>query len=239
MHRRDPVHFSEIRSRRSARRIRFALAIGLGLCLAAASRAQAPSVASLLDAAEQAERRGQLIYPAEGSAMSLYHEVLYYEPDNEHAVEGLTRLAEHYLEQAQTALDAGNLLKADTLVSQARMIFPEYPAVASLARQIERVENAEHHRQTLNWRQVADRSSALTPTLVRLGDQAKRGDCRVTINVSNDAEGRWVYQQMNRSTADGRLRAEVKIASPAAVDILCFRDDAEDDSEEVGTDRAP
>jgi len=237
MHRREPVHFSENPSRWSARRITLALVIGL--CLAAAGRAQAPSVGSLLDAAEQAERRGQLIYPAEGSAMSLYHEVLYYEPDNEHAVEGLTRLAEHYLEQAQAALDGGNLLKADTLVSQARMIFPEYPAVASLARQIDRVENAERHRQTLDWRQVADHSSALTPTLLRLGDRAKSGDCRVTINVSNDAEGRWIYQQMNRSTADGRLRAEVKIASPAAVDILCFKDDPKDDAQDAGTDSAP
>jgi len=199
-------------------------------CLVGTIRAQAPSVESLIDAAEQAERRGQLIYPAEGSAMSLYHEVLYYEPDNEFALEGLTRLAEHYLEQAQAALESGNLLKADTLVSQARMIYPEYPAVATLDRQIELMETAERHRQTLDWRQVADRSAALNPTLLRLGDIAKGGDCRVTINVSNDAEGRWIYQQMNRSSAAGRLRAEVKIASPAAVDIICFRDSGTDDS---------
>lgn len=231
MHHREPVHFSRNLSRRTAfvRQITVELGLALTIALAVTARAQEPSVASLLDAAEQAERQGRYIYPAQDSAMSLYYEVLYHEPDNGFAIEGLTRLAEHYLEQAQMALDAGNLLKADTLVSQARMIYPEYPAVAALDRQIERLETAERHRQTLDWRQVADRNSTLAPTLIRLGDRAKAGDCRVTISVSSDADGRWIYQQMNRSTGDGRLRAEVKIASPAAVDILCFREDEADD----------
>ena len=96
------------------------------------------------------------------------------------------------------------------------MVYPEYPAVAAMSHQIHLVETADHHRQTLNWQQVADRSASLTPTLLRLGEKAKSGDCRVTINVSNDAEGRWIYQQMNRAPAEGRLRAEVKIGSPAA-----------------------
>lgn len=230
MPRREPVHSSEnlCRWTRFSRQVAAPVIVGLILSHSVSGQAQAPSVTALIDEAEQAERRGQLIYPAQESAMSLYHEVLYQDPENELALEGLTRLAEHYLEQAQAALDAGNLLKADTLVSQARMIYPEYPAVAALAHQIHLVETAERHRQTLNWRQVADRSSALTPTLIRLGDLAKGGDCRVTINVSNDAEGRWIYQQMNRSTVAGRMRAQVKIASPAAVDILCFQEDGAD-----------
>jgi hypothetical protein len=179
-------------------------------------------IAELLDAAEAAERDDHLIYPAKGSAMSLYHEVLFLDPDNAYAVEGLTRLAEQHLEAAQAALDRNQLLKADSLVSKARMIYPEYPAVAAMQRKIDLLENASRTRVTLDWRLVADRSPALTGDLERLGGLAKAGDCRVTINVSNDAEGRWIYRTMNQAAGDGRLRAEVKIASPAAVEVVCF-----------------
>jgi len=203
------------------------LGIALCACLSPnAALAGTTEIDALLDAAEAAERQDHLIYPSRGSAMSIYHDVLFEDPDNEHALAGLTRLAEHFLVQAQTALDADQLLKADAMVSKARMIYPEYPPVATMAHQIALVESAERTRETLDWRLVAERSATLSPKLERLGQIAKEGDCRVTINVSNDAEGRWVFQQMNAARGDNRVRAQVKIASPAAVDILCFEDPA-------------
>jgi hypothetical protein len=183
----------------------------------------ASRVGELLDEAEAAERQGHLIYPASGSAMSLYHEILFVDPENAFALEGLTRLAEHYLEQAQEALNAKALIKADSLVSKARMIYPEYPGVAMLDRQIELLERAETTRRTLDWRLVADRDTALERELTRLGATAKRDHCRVTIQVSHDAEGRWVYRALNRAPGP-RLSAELKIASPAAVEMVCFDD---------------
>lgn len=226
MHRRELVHFSEkLRHLRPIRRCAgYLAAVILGTAAAAAAPAasEGPSVTALLDAAEAAERANHLIYPARGSAMSLYHEVLFTAPGNEHAMAGLTRLAEHHLELAQIALDQGQLLKADAMVSKARMIYPQYPAIDAMSHQIELLENASRTRETLDWRLVASRSGDLKPQLYRLGGIAKTGDCRVTINVSNDAEGRWVFQQMNAADGEHRVRARVKIASPAAVDILCF-----------------
>ena len=189
----------------------------------------ATGIEQMLDAAEAAEREEHLIYPSRGSAMSIYHDVLFEDPDNEHALAGLTRLAEHFLVEAQAALDKDQLLKADSMVSKARMIYPDYPPVETMAHQIALVETADRTRETLDWRQVADRSAALTPKLKRLGAIAKEGNCRVTINVSNDAEGRWVFQQMNAAPGEARVRARVKIASPAAVDILCFAEAASAD----------
>lgn len=239
------MHFSEkIRSGRpfarksaqthqTAAKIRLTgqLAIALLLCVplvAAAGEvaveADPPGVEAMLDAAEAAERQDHLIYPARGSAMSIYHDVLFYQPDNEHALAGLARLAEHFLVQAQTALDQDQLLKAESMVSKARMIYPDYPPVATMARQIDLVASAERTRETLDWRLVSERSPTLTPKLKRLGSIAKTGNCRVTINVSNDAEGRWVFQQLNAAPGERRVRAQVKIASPAAIDILCFEE---------------
>ena len=237
MHRRELVHFREIlctpgpsidllMRRLPAARLAQALLLwttALAAMPVPASEAD-PETVDLLDAAEAAERAGQLIYPSRGSAMSLYHEVLYLDPENGDAILGLTRLAELHLEQAQSALDKGQFLKADSMVSKARMIYPDYPAVATMRRQIALLENAERTRRTLDWRLVAERSPSLNGTLRSLGSTAKSGDCRVTISVSNDAEGRWIYQRMNAAEGPERLRAEVKIASPAAVDILCFQD---------------
>ena len=252
MHRRELVHFSE--NNRTARLLArnfpgrtrtacrlatapllLALILGFAPALVAepagtgSAASRSTEIDALLDAAEAAERQEHPIYPARGSAMSIYHDVLFKDPDNVHALAGLTRLAEHFLVQAQTALDKNQLLKADSMVSKARMIYPEYPPVATMAHQIALVEAAERTRETLDWRLVAARSQTLTPKLQRLGRIAKAGDCRVTINVSNDAEGRWVFQQLNSAKGDTRVRAQVKIASPAAVDILCFEDSASAD----------
>ena len=249
MHRRELVHFSEkicsprpiarksanLMLRAARTRLAGPLAFALLLCLplfvtdgraeaAGGSGVDPADIEAMLDAAEGAERQDHLIYPARGSAMSIYHDVLFYDPENEYALAGLARLAEHFLVQAQTALDYDQLLKADSMVSKARMIYPDYPPVATMAHQIALVESAERTRETLDWRLVADRSQTLAPKLKRLGQIAKAGNCRVTINVSNDAEGRWVFQQLNAAEGDGRVRAQVKITSPAAVDILCFED---------------
>ena len=258
MHRRELVHFSENNrsprpitrnfpnrgenpGRRAFQATVLALSLLIGLHAAngladtaelsagAAAAADDAAVNEMLDAAEAAERQQHLIYPSSGSAMSIYHDVLFEDPDNEHALAGLTRLAEHFLVQAQTALDRDQLLKADSMVSKARMIYPDYPPVETMAHQIALVESADRTRETLDWRLVAERSSDLTAKLKRLGTIAKEGNCRVTINVSNDAEGRWVFQQMNAAPGDARVRAQVKIASPAAVDILCFEQTASAD----------
>jgi rubrerythrin len=201
MHSREPVHFSEIRS--SMRLPRNWLAGAFLIWAIAAQGAEAPEVAALLDAAEAAERQSHLIYPAKGSAMSLYH--------------------------AEEALASEQFLKADSMVSKARMIYPDYPAVTTMQRKIELLESASRTRITLDWRLVAERSNALTADLEKLGRRAKSGDCRVSINVSNDSEGRWIYRKMNGAQGERRLKAEVKIASPAAVEIVCF-DTASDDA---------
>ena len=186
--------------------------------------ALANSPAKLLDAAEAAEREGHLVYPASGSAMSIYHEVLTLEADNEHAIAGLSRIAEDFLEQAQAAMNRHALLKADALISRARMVYPDYPGLPAISAQLERLEQATRTFETLDWRKVAARDATLSPQLARLADVARAGDCRVTIQVSNDAEGRWVYQQLNGAPGTGRIRAGIEIASPAAIEILCFAD---------------
>ena len=182
------------------------------------------NVARLLDAAEAAERIEHLIYPARDSAMSLYHEVIFLDPTNADAQIGLARLCENFLEAAQTALDENQFLKAESMLSKARMVYPQYSGITAVSRQIELLKNADRTRVILDWRLVAQRSPTLSDRLMSLGAKARNDHCRVTINVSNDSEGRWVFKQMNQATGSGRIQATIEIASPAAIEMLCFNE---------------
>lgn len=178
----------------------------------------------LLLQAEQAEMDNHLLNPARGSAASLYHRILAMDPVNAAAVAGLERIAEGYLESAQQAIDAQNPLKADALVAKARMAYPDYSGIEPLVRQLTLLDSARRRKTSLDWRLVSDRSPTLIPDLKRIGAQARQAGCLATIQVSNDAEGRWVYAQMNRAPGERRIRAEIRIASPAGVEVVCFDD---------------
>lgn len=196
-----------------------------GYATAEGPGSDAALIRGLLDRAEAALRTGQRIYPVRDSAMDLYQQILLLDSDNPDAQLGLTLIAEQYLEEAQIALDRNDLFSADIALSQARLVYPEYPGLAAIEQRLRMEERAVRTRVVLDWRLVAERSPTLSPQLGRLGGQAKAGDCRVIIQVSNDPEGRWIYQRMNAAPGPGRLRAEVRIASPAAVEVRCFPSD--------------
>ena len=181
-----------------------------------------PGILSLLDAADAAWRDKHLIYPAQGSAMTLYYEILQRSPGSAEALWGLERLVEHFLGLASVALERRQYTKAGAMISRARLVDPDNPNIEPMSVQLRLLENAHREKVTLDWRKLAERSSDLGPVLRRIGTLAKREGCRATISVSNDAEGRWVYQQMSRAPGDTRIRAQTRIASPAAVEVLCF-----------------
>ncbi len=186
------------------------------------AQSQPEETAQRLAGADAAFAAGHLIYPARGSAMALYQEVLLTDPGNAAAQRGLERLVEHFLEEASRAIEREQYIKADSMLSKARMIDRDNPNIEPLAKQLRLLEEAERHRVTLDWRLVSARSSELAATLERLGGLARGEGCRAMISVSSDAEGRWVYQQMSRAPGERRIKAQMRIASPAAVEVLCF-----------------
>jgi len=192
----------------------------LGVALSAGAAPQ--EIRALLDQAAGAMAARHYVYPASGSAMALYREVLVLDPGNSEAAQGLERLVEHFLQEAAAAIDQERYGAAETMLSRARMVDPEDPDIAPLETQLELLENATRHEVHLDWRKVAARSPELTPVLVELGRQARREGCRAVITVSNDSEARWVYEQLSQAPGERRIQAQVRIASPSAVAILCF-----------------
>ena len=51
------------------------------------------------------------------------------------------------------------------------------------------------------------------------------------IRARNDAEGRWIYQQMADAPGDRRIRAELTFGAPPGVDLLQLGADPQKESE--------
>ena len=184
----------------------------------------AEEIFALLDAAEAAMQREQITYPAQGSALGHYDTVLALDPHNPYAERGLERIVEYYLEKAELAAQRNHPARARSMLERARMVDADHPAVHRTEIQINLLANAERKRLTLDKAQLARRSADLGQPLKTFGTQARVSNCRAIIRVQNDAEGRWVYQQMNSAPGEDRIRAQIQIGSPPLVELVCFHD---------------
>jgi hypothetical protein len=69
---------------------------------------------------------------------------------------------------------------------------------------------------------LSARSPELASRLAALGALAKQEHTWVTISARNDAEGRWIYQQLRKAPGEHRIRAELVIAGAPSVEIFDF-----------------
>jgi TonB family protein len=89
-------------------------------------------VFQLLDSAEQAMRERHYIDPAAGSALTLYHDVLVFDPNNDEARQGMKRLAEVLFSRVDSALDEHKFDLALQSLETARSIDPDDSRLAAL-----------------------------------------------------------------------------------------------------------
>ena len=181
-------------------------------------------IVRLLEAAEQALAEDRLTTPEIGSAHSLYQEILKLNPGDQRAQRGFEKIVERYVKLALTAAERQRYAQGRLMLERAREVDPAHPAIAPTERQLELLENARRDKVRLDAEALANRASAVRSTLKRLGQRASEGGCRVSINARSDAEGRWVYQQLNSGAGDARVRARLTVASPPTVELTCFSD---------------
>ena len=175
-----------------------------------------------LDAAEQAIADNHLTYPEEGSAYSIYLEILKTYPNQEDAIRGIERIVEAYVALSMRALERRQFAAARSMLARARLIEPGHPSIAPSAAQLRLIEEAD--RETLSFKQADVRSKAATlvAQLRNLAQTADGRTCRFIISARSDGQGRWIYQQLSEGLNRQRLRAQIKIRTPAGVERLCF-----------------
>lgn len=216
----------------------FLVTVGLGGCQSAPEPAPEPQAAAepepeaprldnavlfpLLDAAEQAIAENRLTYPKAGSAYSIYLQILERYPDQEDAVRGIERIVEAYVALSMRALERRQFGAARSMLARARLIEPGHPSIEPSAAQIRLVEEAD--RKTLQFKQadLASKAPYLTTQLRALAEESNGRTCRFIISARSDGQGRWIYQQLSNGLGEQRLRAQIKIRTPAGVERLCF-----------------
>lgn len=175
----------------------------------------------LLNLAEWALQEDHLTYPAKDSALALYQRVQALDPENDEARRGLERIVERYLELAMRAADRERFEQADALLERARLVDPEHPGISPTQAQIGLLADADRQVIRLDAQRLRERDPELTDSLRQAG-LASRGDgCRAQITARDDAEGRWIYQQMSQP-GQARIQAQLSIGSPPQVEVMCF-----------------
>ena len=176
----------------------------------------------LLEGAAQALAEDRLTTPEVGSAHGFYQEVLKLDPDDQRAQRGLEKIVERYVRLALTAADRQRYAQGRAMLERARQVDPAHPGIAPTERQLDLLDNARRDKVRLDGEALAKRASAVQGKLKRLGRRASEAGCRVNINARSDAEGRWMYQQLNSGAGDARVRARLTVASPPTVELMCF-----------------
>jgi hypothetical protein len=176
----------------------------------------------LLDAADKAIEADHLTYPLAGSAFAIYKEILAIDANQEDARRGLERIVEEYVALSTNALDRRQFASARSMLARARLINPSHPSIEPSAAQIRLIEEADRTTIQLKQADLSKETEELESTLRTLGRETDGKSCRFVITASNDGQGRWIYQRLSQDVESTRLRAQIKIRTPASVERLCF-----------------
>ena len=175
---------------------------------------------SLLDRGLLAMQRDFLTTPASDNAFLWFSKALDVLPGYEPALDGLERIVERYLQMTNEALMRDEFAGARNFLERARSVLPDYAHIDFVASQVARFEQAERKTLKLDRSALQSRAPMLMADLAVFGRHARREDALVRISTPNDALGRWVYEQLAKSSGEGRIRADIVSAPPYRVQIL-------------------
>ena len=116
---------------------------GVALEARAEDLAKQKHLASLHTKAREAMRQGRLIQPPEQSAQAYFNEILFLDPTDNVAVQGLTRICEKYSTLAEDSLAAKEFDRAEGYVADGLSVIPNYRRLMDLKKRIE-PERQEH-----------------------------------------------------------------------------------------------
>ena len=173
-----------------------------------------------LNRAEVALDKGQLVTPNDDNAFAWYQRVLEIAPDQPDATYGLERIVERYIARAMEAIAREAWLVARAELDFAEQIDRGSAGILVLRRQIKLLENARRWSLDLPADEVRRRSRSASLKLKNFSPTARAPNARVMIRAGSDADGRWMYEQLNDGPGQRRIRGEIEIGSPPQVRVL-------------------
>ncbi len=184
-----------------------------------ATESHQSKIAILLDQAYIAFEQNKLTTPIDDNAYYIYLQVLSIDPKNASANQGITEIAEKYLEWAINSAEDELYQKAHDYLSKARSVDESHPNIAAVQRMIEDHETANRRTYRLSNEALKSRTNWLIEELHDIGKVAENQDAVIVIKAPTDREGRWIYQQLNNGTVN-RVRATFKAGYAPSVQLI-------------------
>lgn len=191
----------------------------------ALSDAEKREVQTLIYDAEDAFANNHLGFTHDGSALTLYRQVLRLDPENAQAQRGMEKIIEHYIALALKAANRFDTATARTLLARGRQIDPTHPSIAPAEQFIQTIDTS--HREVVILRGLTDATVRATINALVQGVQKT---CRFRIFAANDARTRHLYQLLRasflRNDLNRRPRASSNISTPERLERICQYENA-------------
>ena len=191
----------------------------------ALSDAEKREVQTLIYDAEDAFANNHLSFTHDGSALTLYRQVLRLDPENAQAQRGMEKIIEHYIALALKAANRFDTATARTLLDRGRQIDPTHPSIAPAEQFIRSIDTS--HREVVILRGLTDAKVRATINALVQGVQKT---CRFRIFAANDARTRHLYQLLRasflRNDLNRRPRASSNISTPERLERICQYENA-------------
>ena len=176
------------------------------------------------DEAFIAERYTQ---PAHNNAYDRYRAVLMIDPENARAKAGLLAVRDAYITLAEKELDNGSAQHARYFAGLLKELYAGDDKVAALTRRVGKlpvkpapeVSNYFIKELPLPSSALSARGADIKALLKEVAIRVEKSRESVIIHARNDAEGRWIYQQLNAATPNFRVRGDIRIASKPAIHL--------------------
>lgn len=201
------------------------------LALLASCEASAAGAKQLIDVvlkkADDAFIAERYTQPAHNNAYDRYRAVLMIDPENARAKAGLLAVRDAYLALAEQELTGGSEQHARYFAGLLKELYVGDEKVVALNRRVSalppkpmpEVSNYFIKELPLPEKALAQRGPDIKALLVQVAQRVEQSRESVIILARNDAEGRWIYQQLNAATPDFRVRGDIRIAAKPAIHL--------------------
>lgn len=177
-------------------------------------------IRQLLRDAEAALSDDRLTTPVDDNAWYRYLRVLVLDSGNQTAQQGISDIVEKYLAWAIQDIEAGYLRKARNYLSKVRAIDPTHPNLPAVEKRLSQRKSTSQQIIKLSRFDLDNHTISLANQLFQLGTQIQQQNARVIIVARNDAEGRWIYQQLNKAEDGPRIRAQIQLDTTPRLKIF-------------------
>ena len=183
------------------------------------------AIDSLLLDADTYFAQDQLTTPSRTNAYDRYKAVLILDPGNQRANLGIRAIADRYLQMSANLLKQKRFQAATGRLNDAISIGGQSGKTRQLANQIreakkvyqapvinvvpEMTTDGLQKTVVLDMGNLKARSAQMVNELTSLGSRVQSTKEYVEIYARNDAEGRWIYQQIRKASPNHRVRGNI------------------------------